>query len=208
VILGIDTSGENCYIALIDGASDNIAQTHFSHNRQLIELLPAHIERFLADNKLMLVDIDCLVCGTGPGSFTGVRVGVMYAKTLAFALGKPIIGISSFDASAYENIAVNRAVICTSKRNEVIAALYPAHSNVSVIGPVAIPTSHWDEWLSKHLPSIDCIIGYGMADAKPPTDNLALNACRLAEARFAKQDFSDINSLIPQYVDTAPGGGM
>lgn len=208
MILGIDTSGENCYIALIDGASDNIAHTHFSHNRQLIELLPAHIETFLADSNMTLADIDCLVCGTGPGSFTGVRVGVMYAKTLAFALGKPVIGISSFDAIAYENIAVNRAVVCTSKRNEVIAALYPATSKVPVIGPVAVSTSNWDEWLSEHLPTTDCIIGQGIANAHLPNGNVALGACLLAEPLMLKRAFSDIATLIPHYVDTAPGGGM
>ena len=106
MILGIDTSGETCYIALIDQANNAVKCTQFNHNRQLIEQLPAYIDAFLAENNATLKDIECLVCGIGPGSFTGVRVGVMYAKTLAFALGKPVIGISSFDAAAYEDITI------------------------------------------------------------------------------------------------------
>jgi tRNA threonylcarbamoyladenosine biosynthesis protein TsaB len=208
MILGIDTSGEVCYIALIDQANNAVKCTQFNHNRQLIEQLPAYIDAFLAENSATLKDIECIVCGTGPGSFTGVRVGVMYAKTLAFALGKPVIGISSFDAAAYEDISINRAVVCTSKRNEVIAALYPAGSKQSLIGPVDVSTSAWDDWLTEHLPGTERIIGQGIDAANAPLGNLALGACLLAEPLLAKGNFSDIDSLIPLYVATSPGGGM
>ena len=208
MILGIDTSGEVCYIALIDQANNSVKCTQFNHNRQLIEQLPAYIDAFLAENNATLKDIECLVCGTGPGSFTGVRVGVMYAKTLAFALGKPVIGISSFDAAAYEDISINRAVVCTSKRNEVIAALYPAGSKQSLIGPIDVSTSAWDAWLREHLPGTERIIGQGIDGASLPKGNLALGACLLAEPLLAKGNFSDIDSLIPLYVATSPGGGM
>ena len=208
MILGIDTSGDACYVALIDASNGNVKCTQFSHNRQLIEQLPAAIDAFLASNGATLRDIDCLVCGTGPGSFTGVRVGVMYAKTLAFALGKPVIGIASFDAAAYEDISINRAVVCTSKRNEVIAALYPAGSKQSLIGPIDVSTSAWDTWLREHLPGTERIIGQGIDGASLPIGNLALGACLLAEPLLAKGNFSDIDSLIPLYVATSPGGGM
>ena len=208
MILGIDTSGETCYIALIDQANGAVKCTQFNHNRQLIEQLPAYIDTFLAENIATLKDIECLVCGTGPGSFTGVRVGVMYAKTLAFALGKPVIGISSFDAAAYEDITINRAVVCTSKRNEVIAATYPAFAKQSSSGPVAVSTSGWDDWLTEHLPGTERIIGQGIDGAKTPVGNLALGACLLAEPLLAQGIVSDIDSLIPHYVATSPGGGM
>jgi tRNA threonylcarbamoyladenosine biosynthesis protein TsaB len=208
MILGIDTSGEVCYIALIDQANGAVKCTLFNHNRQLIEQLPAYIDTFLAENNATLKDIECLVCGTGPGSFTGVRVGVMYAKTLAFALGKPVIGISSFDAAAYEDITINRAVVCTSKRNEVIAATYPAFAKQSTSGPVAVSTSGWDDWLTEHLPGTERIIGQGIDGAKTPVGNLALGACLLAEPLLAQGIVSDIDSLIPHYVATSPGGGM
>ena len=208
MILGIDTSGETCYIALIDQANDAVKCTQFNHNRQLIEQLPAYIDTFLAENNATLKDIECLVCGTGPGSFTGVRVGVMYAKTLAFALGKPVIGISSFDAAAYEDIKINRAVVCTSKRNEVIAGTYPAFAKQSTSGPVAVSTSGWDDWLTEYLPGTEHIIGQGIVAAKTPVGNLALGACLLAEPLLAQGIVSDIDSLIPHYVATSPGGGM
>ena len=208
MILGIDTSGDVCYIALIDQTDNAVKCTHFSHNRQLIEQLPAYIEAFLAQSDLTLKNIECLVCGTGPGSFTGVRVGVMYAKTLAFALGKPIIGVSSFDAAAYEDITINRVVVCTSKRNEVIAATYPAYAKQSVIGPIAVSTICWDDWLTENLPGTERIIGQGIEGANAPIGNLALGACLLAEPLLAQGIFSDIDSLIPHYVATSPGGGM
>ena len=208
MILGIDTSGDACYIALADAADGKIKCTQFSHNRQLIEQLPAAIDAFLASNGAALRDIDCLVCGTGPGSFTGVRVGVMYAKTLAFALGKPIIGISSFDAAAYEDITIDRIAVCTSKRNEVIAAAYPANSKSPTVGPIAVSTSTWDAWLADNLPRTQRIIGQGIEGANAPIGNIALGACLLAEPLLAQGLFSDIDSLIPHYVATSPGGGM
>jgi tRNA threonylcarbamoyl adenosine modification protein YeaZ len=208
MILGIDTSGETCYIALINQANNAVKCTQFTHNRQLIEQLPAYIDAFLAENNATLKEIECLVCGTGPGSFTGVRVGVMYAKTLAFALGKPVIGISSFDAAAYEDISINRAVVCTSKRNEVIAAVYPVYAKSPSIGPVDVATSAWDDWLTEHLPGTERIIGQGIEGANTPIGNLALGACLLAEPLLAEGNFSDIDSLIPLYVATSPGGGM
>ena len=208
MILGIDTSGDVCYIALIDQTDNAVKCTNFSHNRQLIEQLPAYIEAFLAKSDLTLKNIECLVCGTGPGSFTGVRVGVMYAKTLAFALGKPIIGVSSFDAAAYEDITINRVVVCTSKRNEVIAAAYPAYAKSPSVGPIAVSTSTWDTWLADPLPHTERIIGQGIEGANAPIGNLALGACLLAEPLLAQGIFSDIDSLIPHYVATSPGGGM
>jgi tRNA A37 threonylcarbamoyladenosine modification protein TsaB len=132
----------------------------------------------------------------------------MYAKTLAFALGKPVIGISSFDAAAYEDISINRAVVCTSKRNEVIAAVYPVYAKSPSIGPVDVATSAWDDWLTEHLPGTERIIGQGIEGANAPIGNLALGACLLAEPLLAKGNFSDIDSLIPLYVATSPGGGM
>jgi len=132
----------------------------------------------------------------------------MYTKTLAFALGKPVIGISSFDAAAYEDISINRAVVCTSKRNEVIAALYPAGSKQSLIGPVDVSTSAWDAWLTEHLPGTERIIGQGIDRASLPIGSLALGACLLAEPLLAEGIVSDIDSLIPRYVATSPGGGM
>lgn len=208
MILGIDTSGDVCYIGLLNSFAESRCCTQFSHNRQLIEQLPSAIKTFLEENGATLDDIDCLVCGTGPGSFTGVRVGVMYAKTLAFALGKPIIGVSSFDAAAYEAVSVNRVVVCTSKRNEVIAAAYPAFSKTSTAGPVAVSTDTWQNWLLDHLPGTENIIGQGIESARTPSGNLALSACLLAEPLMVQGKFSDIDSLIPHYVATSPGGGM
>jgi len=208
MILGIDTSGDVCYIGLLNPFAESRCCTQFSHSRQLIEQLPSAINTFLEGNGATLDDIDCLVCGTGPGSFTGVRVGVMYAKTLAFALGKPIIGISSFDAAAYEDIAIDRIVVCTSKRNEVIAAAYQANSKSPTVGPISVSTSTWDAWLADHLPQTQRIIGQGIEGANTPIGNIALGACLLAEPLLAQGLFSDIDSLIPHYVATSPGGGM
>lgn len=97
--LAIDTSGDVASIAL---ATENglISELNFSHKMDLLRRLMPNVDRLVSDAGRSRADIDAVVTGLGPGSFTGLRIGVAAAKAIAYALGKPIVGISTLDVLA------------------------------------------------------------------------------------------------------------
>ncbi|HKL73869.1 MAG TPA: tRNA (adenosine(37)-N6)-threonylcarbamoyltransferase complex dimerization subunit type 1 TsaB [Clostridia bacterium] len=95
-ILCLDTSGEKIAIGLVKG--DNkftfiSEEDNKKHNSVLLE----HIDTILHNNNLSIQDIDCFSVVVGPGSFTGIRVGVATINSFALALEKPIVEITSLE---------------------------------------------------------------------------------------------------------------
>jgi tRNA threonylcarbamoyladenosine biosynthesis protein TsaB len=96
VLLAIDTSTRNVGIAIYDGSqvlSENIWASHDYHT---VELAPA-IAEILSRAGLKIQDLKLLAVATGPGSFTGLRIGLAVAKGIALACHLPIIGIPTLD---------------------------------------------------------------------------------------------------------------
>lgn len=124
-ILGIDTSTPIGSVALIDGENLvaehtlNIVQAHSSR------LMPA-IDTVLKWGDITAAELDGCAVGTGPGSFTGIRIGIATIKSLCYALDKPIVGVSTLEAIAY-NLRWNDGLICPildARRNEVYGAIF------------------------------------------------------------------------------------
>jgi len=109
-ILSIDTSSPVCAVAILE---DNKLIKEISQNNGLThsEKLMPIIEQILTETNLKLKDIDLLVCDKGPGSFTGIRIGVATIKAFTDSLNIPAIGISSLETLAY-NIN-NNGIICS-----------------------------------------------------------------------------------------------
>ncbi len=99
-ILGIDTSTKFMCIGLYDGAK--LYEYNLEVGRLLSGLLNTTIKRVLDAAGLDAEGIDYFACGLGPGSFTGMRIGISYIKGLSWALKKPVVGISTLDILAYE----------------------------------------------------------------------------------------------------------
>ncbi|HVY60044.1 MAG TPA: tRNA (adenosine(37)-N6)-threonylcarbamoyltransferase complex dimerization subunit type 1 TsaB, partial [Planctomycetota bacterium] len=100
IALGIETSGAVGGVAVVDEARGVLAEVVIGEGlRHGAALLPA-IEAALARAGVEKAGIDLFVAGTGPGSYTGLRVGIATAKALAFALRRPAVGAASFDALA------------------------------------------------------------------------------------------------------------
>lgn len=97
-ILAVDTATENCSVALKIG-DEVIARCEYAPREHTIKVLPM-VDAVLAEAGLRLKDMDVLAFGQGPGSFTGVRIGIGIAQGLAFGADLPMVGVSTLAAMA------------------------------------------------------------------------------------------------------------
>ena len=124
-ILGIDTSTPIGSVAVIDG--DNLVAEHTLNIVQAhsSRLMPA-IDGILKWSDITADDLDGCAVGIGPGSFTGIRIGVATIKSLCYALDKPIVGVSTLEAVAY-NLRWTNGLICPlldARRSEIYGAIF------------------------------------------------------------------------------------
>lgn len=123
-ILSIDTSSNICAVAVLENTK---LLKKYSQNNGLThsETLMPIIQETLSDINLSLKDIDLIICDKGPGSFTGIRIGVATAKAFSDSLNISAIGISSLEALAY-NIKDN-GIICSlidAKKDNVYVSIF------------------------------------------------------------------------------------
>lgn len=130
VILQIETSSTNTSVVLAkEGkviASKEQDSAGYSHEK----LLHPFVEEILQEAKLKMTDIDAIAVGSGPGSFTGLRIGVAAAKGLCFALDIPLISVPTMELLARQ-ITTERVVdriiaIVDARRMEVYTSVYTA----------------------------------------------------------------------------------
>lgn len=130
--LAVNTATSICSVALIDGA-----QTLYSHhgqeNRDQGTLLLRQIKAALHDNAMTFADLDLLAAVTGPGSFTGIRIGLAALRGIALASGKPIAGVSSFDMFRVPHVV--NVVAVESWREELYFKVF-APEGTTLIAPV------------------------------------------------------------------------
>ena len=132
-ILAIDTSGQNCSVAIIN-EEKVICDFNLSIGTTHSETLLPMIDEVCKTSKIDLSEVDVLACGIGPGSFTGLRIGIATIKGFVLAQNKNVIGVPTLDALAY-NIANFDGLICSvldARNNNVYAGIYK-YENEKVI---------------------------------------------------------------------------
>lgn len=124
-ILGIDTSSKFLSIAVSEN-NDIIKEENLLLDRQHSSLLVPKIKELLKGVNLSIGEVDVFVVGLGPGSFTGLRIGVSAVKGFGIALGKPCIGVASIDAMALnvDDREGQIVPVIDAKRNNVYSAIY------------------------------------------------------------------------------------
>jgi len=124
-ILGIDTSSRALSIALSKDRDIIIEESHIL-DRKHSSLLVPKIREVLRRARLSIDDVAAFVVGVGPGSFTGLRIGVSTIKGLGIATKRPCIGIASIDALALNADGEAKTVcpVIDAKRDQVYAAVY------------------------------------------------------------------------------------
>ena len=130
-ILSLDTTAEVCSAAVCDGKKLIAEITVKTGNTHSQTLLPA-VEQILKISEMTLDGIDGFACSTGPGSFTGVRIGVATVKGIAYGKEKPCVSVSTLEALAYNLIGYN-GIICpvmNARRNQVYNALFECKDGI------------------------------------------------------------------------------
>jgi tRNA threonylcarbamoyladenosine biosynthesis protein TsaB len=124
-VLGIDTTGDIGSIALV-GERGLIEEVALDSPDGFAHVLFDEIERLLHRHALNVCQIDAFASASGPGSFTGVRVGLTAVKGLAEATGRKVIAVSNLQALAWYGSRPLRAVLLDARRGEVYGGVYNA----------------------------------------------------------------------------------
>jgi tRNA threonylcarbamoyladenosine biosynthesis protein TsaB len=132
-VLGLDTSTSIASLALIAGGrvAGSLQRPATSHGAAL----PGALDELLRAANVSIRDVGAIAVGTGPGSFTGLRIGLSYAKGIAMASGCALVGVPGFDAMALSalerdntlddtNLGRLVCVVVDARKGEVYAALY------------------------------------------------------------------------------------
>jgi tRNA threonylcarbamoyladenosine biosynthesis protein TsaB len=126
IILNIETSTKNCSVSIANSgkilAIKELNNGSYSH----AEVLHPYIETILKEGNILTHQIDAIAVSKGPGSYTGLRIGVSAAKGLSYALNKPLISIDTLTSLSYA-ISIDEGIIVPmldARRMEVYAAVY------------------------------------------------------------------------------------
>lgn len=124
-ILAIDTSTVVASVALMDDEK-LLGEYSINNKKTHSQKLMVMIKEILDGLEIKPCDIDVFAASIGPGSFTGLRIGVTTAKAMAYATKKPVIGVPTLDALAYNVVTSNFAIcpILDARNSQVFTSLY------------------------------------------------------------------------------------
>jgi tRNA threonylcarbamoyladenosine biosynthesis protein TsaB len=210
IILNIETATKNCSVALAkEGkivACKEIAEQNFSH----AEKLHVFIEELLTENQLQFSDLSAIAVSQGPGSYTGLRIGVSSAKGFCYALNIPMIAIDTLQLIA-KQIQIEEGIIIPmidARRMEVFTAFYD--KNYQQIRNTQAEII--DETSYQEISEIIHLVGDGTEKFKNTlTDNKfifhsdvvfpsAKQMTQLSFDKFIKNDFVDVAYFEPYYL--------
>jgi tRNA threonylcarbamoyladenosine biosynthesis protein TsaB len=210
IILNIETATKNCSVAIAkEGktiAFREIAEQNFSH----AEKLHVFIEELLTENQLQFSDLSAIAVSQGPGSYTGLRIGVSSAKGFCYALNIPMIAIDTLQLIA-KQIQIEEGIIIPmidARRMEVFTAFYDKNYQQirNTQAEIIDETSYQEISETIHL------VGDGTEKFKNTlTDNKfifhsdvvfpsAKQMTQLSFDKFIKNDFVDVAYFEPYYL--------
>ncbi|SCY73012.1 tRNA (adenosine(37)-N6)-threonylcarbamoyltransferase complex dimerization subunit type 1 TsaB [Flavobacterium caeni] len=216
-LLQLETATKNCSVAVSrDGqtiALREVAEQGFSH----AEKLHLFIEQAMLDAQITYADLSAVAVSQGPGSYTGLRIGVSAAKGLCFALGIPLVAIDTLAVLAAQVTVSDGLIIpmIDARRMEVYSAVFDANRNAvrGVQAEILTAESYADTNAKMYIVG-DCqqkcktVLTDDrfvfLEDVVFPSAN-AMGA--LAHAKFLAQDFVDVAYFEPYYLKDFLVGG-
>jgi tRNA threonylcarbamoyladenosine biosynthesis protein TsaB len=130
-VLGIETATWTASVGLVDEGGLEVERTLPVSGSHAVSLLPL-IEEVLSAGACRLRDLDIVAVSIGPGSFTGLRIGLSVAKGLALAAGLPLVGVPTLEAYA-QSLGVRPGMLCPvldARKGEVYSATFSWHEKV------------------------------------------------------------------------------
>jgi tRNA threonylcarbamoyladenosine biosynthesis protein TsaB len=139
IVLALDSSGSSCSVALVDGGGAVLAHRFRSMARGQAEVLMPMLRDAMAEAAVGFAALDLLAVTVGPGSFTGIRVGLAAARGLALATGLPAVGVTAFAAvaDAVEFGAAAVVVAIDSRRAELFVQVFTG-GGIAPAPPLAV----------------------------------------------------------------------
>lgn len=213
-LLCIETSTDVCSVALSRGATLLAEEIDRAGGRRHAALLPSMIEPVLNRASLVLHQIDAVVFSKGPGSYTGLRVGLSTAKGICLALQKPLIGIPTLLALSYavESIEPSACILTMidAGRDEVYYAAYDTLSReILPAQPLILTRDSCQAWLETDTPIY--IVGDGAVKAQKilaphpqmyfgSPEVLASYLSKPGLERFINKNFENLAYAVPDYL--------
>ena len=211
-ILAIDTSTTHSSCSVMEDnniVGDFCINQSMSHN----EILLVMVDEMLKKLNIDIEDIDLFVAVTGPGSFTGIRIGVTVVKALAMALNKPIVAVNTLEALSFGIFSDKKKIPLIDARGErVYYGVYEGISNTNIVAPALLTIDELLEEFSNKGEFVfagDCVNLYKDRILKnknfeitPACLNscISRNACVIGKHKFESGDISDCFNLSPEYV--------
>jgi tRNA threonylcarbamoyladenosine biosynthesis protein TsaB len=214
-MLSVDTSTERCGVAIIVAGRVQAALS-LNHGETHSRFLLDAIDSLLALSRMALDDIDAYAVTRGPGSFTGLRIGISTVKGLAFATGKPIVGVSSLEVLAGQ-AGEDADLVCTlmdARRNEVYWCIYRRQGGI--LRPVTDEQVGAVDDMIDRIDGPCIVIGQAAALYAEKIAKSAKHAVRwapvicndihpsmvaeLAWKRFQQGQWDDVETFVPVYL--------
>ena len=212
-ILNIDTSTSVCSVALAqDGQMVACKESNEGLNHSV--LLGTFIDELLRENQLQAEQLDAVAVSMGPGSYTGLRIGVSMAKGLCFGAGIPLIAVPTLQALAWA-VASERqeeALYCPmidARRMEVYTAFFDRNNQTVIDTKAEIITetsfsglleSHKIYFFGDGSTKVRQVLTSPNAHFVESVETSARHLISLAEASFAQQQFVDVAYFEPFYL--------
>lgn len=202
MILVIDTATSRALIALGGADGQLRAATDWEVGYRHGETLLVTLQRLLEDEGVALEDLTGIVVGTGPGAFTGLRVGLATAKALAHARGLPIVGVSTAEALLAAAGAGTRVLLLPAGPNDRIA-VRSGQAPRPLPGGVEPDVAEGEGLIAVDLE--DRAPDEALEAGREARTGLAGALLQIGAERLRAGDVDDLARLVPEYV-TLPRG--
>lgn len=210
-ILNIETATTNCSVSLSNKGETVVLKEDYNNNYSHAERLHVYIDAVLNEANIKASQLDAIAVSKGPGSYTGLRIGVSAAKGLCFALGKPLISILTLEALAHQVNTSDGVIVpmLDARRLEVYSAVFDSNLNqIRETQAQILDEASFESYLNK---TKVCFIGNGVPKTKElithenaifiedklPSSN---EMSRLSFEKYKKSDIEDVAYFEPYYL--------